>query len=225
MERKETFVPGEHYHVFSRGTEKRKIFQSKSDYDRFLALLYILNQEKSFQLSQFLKRGERTPMDVFEKSRSKKLVTILSYSLMPNHFHLLIREDAEGGISKFMGRLLTAYSMYFNTKYDRSGSLFMHPFRSVWVADDIQFRHLFSYIHLNCLDLHQKNWKAEGSSDLREAEKFLHSYQYSSYLDLLLPHASRIEAKIIELNEIPELVRGKPLRIEEYEDWRTDPLS
>jgi len=96
--------------------------------------------------------------DIFEEPKEKYLVSIISYVLMPNHFHILVYENKEGGISKFMLRLLTAYSMYFNTKYKRSGPLFGHPFRSQHISNESQYLWIFSYIHLNPIGIIKKNF-------------------------------------------------------------------
>lgn len=219
MERKTPFVPGEYYHVFSRGVEKRDVFLSTADYERFLALLYILNQEKTFHISNFLSNRNRRIVDVFDIDRQGQLVSILAFSLLPNHFHLLIRENIDAGISKFMAKLLTAYSMYFNLKYDRSGPLFVKPFRSVYVDGDGHFRHLFSYIHMNCLDLHESSWKERGLSDHGRARDFLDTYRYSSYPDFVNDKSTRPEAEIIDPKAIPDFIWRTPLDIEEMEGW------
>ena len=136
MYRKAPFIENEHYHIYSRGVEKRKIFLNTKDYNRFVALLYIMNQNISFRMDNFLRNGEKDLGEIFKEKRGETLVSILGYCLMPNHFHIILYEHTEGGISKFMGKLLTAYSMYFNTKYERSGPLFTHPFRSEHIKDE-----------------------------------------------------------------------------------------
>ncbi|HEY4489802.1 MAG TPA: transposase [Candidatus Paceibacterota bacterium] len=209
MDRKFNFAPGEYYHVFSRGVEKRKIFLTKGDYDRFLALLYILNQNASFVIGNYLKSGKSLDR-IFDEKREKTLVTILSYCLMPNHFHLLIREDKENGISKAMGKILTGYSMYFNKKYDRTGPLFVKPFRAVHVNNDNHLKHLFAYIHLNCLDLCEAHWKKEGIKNHKVAESFLNKYKFSSYSNNL---------PIIDFEVISSVISRTPLDIREYEEW------
>ena len=217
MERKVNFVVGEHYHIFSRGTEKRKVFIDEKDYQRFQALLYILNQDNTFHLSQFLKRGQKNILEVYGLNRSKNLVNILAYSLMPNHFHILLEETVKGGISKFMGKLLTAHSMYFNTRYERSGSLFLHPFRSVHIKDDIHFKYLFSYIHLNCLDIVDMKWKLKGIDDKKTSDNFLRNYKYSSYPDFIESINQRQEFNII--NKSCEFLPYGALDIEDFELW------
>ena len=130
MYRKTPFAKNEYYHIYSRGVEKRKIFLNTKDYRRFMALLYIMNQESQFKMENFLRSSKNNLSCIFEEKREKTLVSILGYCLLPNHFHIILYESDEGGVSKFMGKLLTAYSMYFNTKYERSGPLFTKPFIS-----------------------------------------------------------------------------------------------
>ena len=218
MERKVKFVPDEYYHLFSRGVEKRKIFLDKKDYDRFLALLYILNQEDHFHVSNFLNKGQKNILDLYKQERGQPLVSILAYSLMPNHFHLVVQEIIEGGISTFMMKLLTACSMYFNTKYERSGSLFVHPFRSEHIGDDAYFRYLFAYVHLNCIELFEKGWKENGIKNQKRAKEFLENYRYSSYQDLSLL-TNRPEARILDMDNLPEEVSRVTLDIREYQKW------
>src|SRR3989338_7198126 len=115
MYRKTPFVEKNYYHVYSRGVEKRKIFMNTRDYERFMVLLYAMNQDAPFVIGNFLRDKQKSLKDIFTEKREKTLVSILGYCLMPNHFHLILNEHTEGGISKFMGKFLTAYSMYFNT--------------------------------------------------------------------------------------------------------------
>ena len=206
MERKIKFVPEEYYHLYSRGVEKRKIFLDHKDYERFLSLLYIMNQDAPFHFANFLKYHKIG--EIFNEERDKPLVSILSYVFMPNHFHILAYEHTEGGISKFMMRLLTAYSMYFNTKYERSGPLFMHPFRSQHISGESQFLWIFSYIHLNPLKvLKGKNTPTH----------LLQSYRYSSYSDY--EGIERIEVKILDLSLIPDFLLKTSLNIKTYKKW------
>lgn len=218
MERKVSFAPNEYYHIFSRGVEKRKIFIEKNDYSRFIALLYIQNQNGNFHFRDFFRENEKHKnlKKIFNEKRNKMLVSILSYSLMPNHFHFVIRENEDGGISKFMGKLLTGYSMYFNKKYGRSGPLFVRPFRSVHIDNDPQFMHIFSYVHLNPLDLIESGWKENGIKNIKKAYDFLRKYEYSSYPDYL--GDKRLETKIIDYDESAPVSREK-LDLPEYEKW------
>lgn len=217
MERKIKFAKGEFYHVFSRGVEKRKIFLNAKDYERFLSLLYILNQNKPFHTKTFLQRKKNLFENIFEEKRKDTITPILCYSLLPNHFHLLLFEKNEGGISKFVGKLLTGYSMYFNKKYERSGPLFIHPFRSVHVSDDSQFRYLFNYIHLNPIDLMKKNMKLE----IKNAKQFIDNYKYSSFCDFSKANHYRPQEVIIDKTLVPEDIPLPTSEIDWFKKWVT----
>lgn len=218
MERKVKFIPEEYYHLFSRGVEKRKIFLDRKDYERFLALLYILNQEEHFHVSNFLNKGQKNILDLYKQKRGKLLVSILAYALMPNHYHLVVQEIKEGGISIFKMKLFTAYSMYFNKKYERSGPLFVHPFRSEHIGDDAYFRYLFAYIHLNCIELFEREWKESGIKNYKGAKEFLENYRYSSYQDFC-GFSDRPESQIVDLKKLPESISRATLDIREYQKW------
>ncbi|MFA6524458.1 MAG: transposase [Candidatus Paceibacterota bacterium] len=185
MERKENFIQGELYHIYNRGVEKRIIFQGVSDYKRFLALLYIANSENTVQLrNDFLKTNSLD--EIFEKDRGKQLVAIGAYCLMPNHFHLLLTPLIDGGISKFMLKLQTGYSMYFNKKNDRVGALFQGIFKSQHISDDIYLKYIYAYIHLNPAKLKNSNWKTQSKSFLNQLKNFIAEYSYSSLKEYIL---------------------------------------
>jgi putative transposase len=104
---------------------------------------------------------------------------------MPNHFHLIIKQKEDGGISNFMHKLGTGYSTYFNQKYGRIGSLFQGRFKAVLVENNEYLSYLHYYIHLNPLDLIEPEWKTGKFNDLNKAIEFLESYRWSSYLDYI----------------------------------------
>lgn len=216
MYRKTAFAIGEHYHIYSRGVEKRKIFMNTKDYDRFVALLYIMNQDASFRMDNFLQIKKNNLKEIFKEEKSKTLVSILGYCLMPNHFHLILYEHREGGISKFMGKLLTAYSMYFNTKYERSGPLLTRPFRSEHIGKESQYMYIFSYIHLNPISIIDKRWKEDGVKNKKEAEAYLEQYQFSSYKDFL--EDDRPEKTIINFSMVPEYIKRMKLDFKTQEE-------
>ena len=139
--RKEKFVTGEYYHVYNRGVDKRSIIQDQSDCQRFLQGLTEFNTLEPIG-------------SIFENSYKKdrpnsNLVDIVAFCLNPNHFHLLLFAKIDDGISKFMHRLSTGHTKYFNEKYVRSGSLFQGVFKARHVSDDEYFLYLSAYINLN----------------------------------------------------------------------------
>ncbi len=110
------------------------------------------------------------------------MVDIGAYCLMPNHFHLLVRAKDDNGVTIFMKKLLTGYSMYFNKKQNRSGSLFEGTFKASHIDNNEYLKYLFAYIHLNpvkTVDPH--NWESKIIIDARFAQQFLDKYEYSSY--------------------------------------------
>jgi REP element-mobilizing transposase RayT len=139
------FYTGGYYHVYSRGSEKRVIFLDKADKGRFL--------------------------DRLEEYKNLHNVKIIAYCLMPNHYHLLIQQNSDEAISKFISRLNLAYAMYFNKRYERVGPLFQGRFKAKHVETDEYLLHLSRYIHLNPLS--------------HLGERGLRNYHWSSLKDYL----------------------------------------
>ena len=137
-----------------------------------------------------------------EIDRGETLVDIGSYCLMPNHFHLLIREKMENGISLFMEKLSTAYSMYFNKKNERTGGLFEGTFKAIYANDDDYLKYLFTYIHLNPVKMIEPDWKELGIKDKSRAGIFLRNYLFSSYADYV--GIKRAESAVLNKKAFPE---------------------
>jgi len=204
--RKQTFVPDEYYHLYNRGTEKRVIFLSKQDYDHFLFLMYVCNTEKSIILRNINKNFDR----------GETIVNIGLFCLMPNHFHILIKEKMEGGISTYLRKLLTAYSMYFNKKYKRTGKLYEGVFKSVHINNDNQLKYIYSYIHLNPAKLKDKNWKENKERNIKALLKYVFSYPYSSFKEYL-----NSKFKIINPSEFPNYFENPNDHKRELFEWLT----
>lgn len=99
--------------------------------------------------------------------------------------------------------------MYFNTKYERSGPLFTHPFRSEHINNESQYMYIFSYLHLNPLSIINKEWKENGIKNKKGAKEFLEKYQFSSYQDFL--ENNRPESLIIDFSLIPKYIKNMEL--------------
>jgi putative transposase len=213
MERKFSFSVDEYYHVYSRGTERREIFLDANDKERFVKLLFVLNSGRQFKF--------RDVKDISYSNiqRGNPRTAIGAFCLMPNHFHLLLRETEEKGISIFMGKLLTAYSMYFNKKYKRTGGLFESTFRAEHADNDNYLKYLFAYIHLNPVKLIEPEWKEKGIKNRIFAEEYLKKYRYSSYEDYM--GADREEGMILTKESFPEYFEHP----REFKDFITDWLT
>lgn len=149
--RKFPLITGEVYHVFNRGVNKLPTFTCKREYDRAVMasdLYRFVNP--GFCLSRYAGFACDKQLEVKRIAEEKgTLVDILAYCLMPNHFHFLLRQNIDGGISRFLGNLQNSLTKFFNLRNERQGSLFMTPFKALRVKDDNEMLHVNRYIHLN----------------------------------------------------------------------------
>ncbi len=199
MERKINLEIGEFYHVYNRGVDKRTIFKNTGDYQRFMVLLYIANSDKALHISDYNKHNFFE--EIFKKDRGEQLVAIGAYCLMPNHFHLLLTPLVDGGISKFMLKLQTGYSMYFNKKNDRTGALFQGAFKSQHINKNRYLMHIYSYIHLNPAKLQNIDWKTQKKTYLKTLKNYLITYPYSSLQEYLKGDYKIIDPKSFPINK------------------------
>ncbi len=143
--RKIPFVNGEYYHVLNRGVAHIPIFNNKRGYEQFTkTMLYYQIENPKPRLSYFSPKSPLLNVD-------KKIVEIVCYCLMPNHFHFLLRQVREGGISEFISKLSNSYTKYFNIKNKRIGPLFQGEFKAIHIETNEQLIHLSRYLHLNPL--------------------------------------------------------------------------
>jgi putative transposase len=153
---------------------------------------------------------------MLEKDRGEPLVSIGAYCLMPNHFHLLLTPLVDGGISKFMLKLQTGYSMYFNKKNDRVGALFQGVFKSQHMDDDIYLRYIYSYIHLNPAKLKNSEWKTQPKSFLNQLKKFIAEYPYSSLQEYLSENYKILNSKPFPVDR--EHIANYSLMIDDFSE-------
>ncbi|MEK7228286.1 MAG: transposase [Patescibacteria group bacterium] len=204
MLRKDPFVTGEYYHIYNRGVDKRVIFKSEKDSKRFVMLLYISNSnsEKKFRLDNLINQQRKTFSEVLLIDKGESLVSVGAWCLMPNHFHIILKQEVDGGITSFMKKLGTAYSMFFNIKYKRQGALFGGPFKSKLIGvDDAYLRHLLAYLHLNPLEIQFPSWDTKLRLKNQKMKDFLKSYDYSSYQEYL--GGERVEQGILNKEAFP----------------------
>ena len=102
MLRKDPFITGEYYHLYNRGIDKRIIFKSKYDFERFIMLIYISNSQEEFKLNNLINQQKKSFFEVMILDKGKPLVSIGAWCLMANHFHILVRQEIDSGITKFM---------------------------------------------------------------------------------------------------------------------------
>lgn len=158
------YTPNTAFHVYNRGVEKRRIFEDAQDYERFIRYLDIY-----LSPPQIIHQNEPLLRSNLVKNNLHGAVSLIAFCLMPNHFHLLLHQKEKDGITRLLKQISTAYSMYFNKRYDRTGALFQGTFKGAPVSDDKQILYLTRYIHKHPLE--------RGAS--------LKDFRWSSYLAYL----------------------------------------
>ncbi len=185
--KKPLFLNDHIYHIFNRGVEKRDIYMDERDYVRFIHGLYEFNNEKQVVNLNYYFNSKTRSVEKRSLKRDrdlrKLLVQILVFTLMPNHYHLLLRQTSDNGIVRFMQKLGTGYTNYFNKKYERVGGLFQGRFKAVEIGRKSHLIHLPHYIHTNPLDL---NYRYRGVLQYAPASiDFLEGYRWSSFPDYM----------------------------------------
>ncbi len=189
------FEIGGVYHLFNRGYDKRQIYLDDNDYLRFIECLYYFNTQDEVSVRirdvrqvESSKAYSRTfQRDPKQAKKWKPLVELMGFTLMPNHYHLIVREIVQGGISLYMQRMGNGYTGYFNIKYDRGGTggIFQSRYRCVRIESDSQLVNIFSYVHTNPVELIESRWKDLIVKNPHGAVDWLERYWQSSYLDYI----------------------------------------
>lgn len=170
------FINDYFYHIYNRGSEKRSIFENQRDYQIFLKTL------KYYQIEGPKPRFSKFPsLAVTELDENRKLVEILTYCLMPNHFHLLLKQVRDKGVTEFLSNLSNSYTRHYNTKYSRVGHLFQSEFKAVIMESNEQLIHVSRYIHLNPI--------------VSGIVKNLEQYEWSSYPEYTNSHIPELCSK------------------------------
>lgn len=182
--RKIELANNEYYHIYNRGVDKRKIFMNDKDYKRFITTIILSNdiniglmqkhrdmKRNMASLTKSLKLPKAKPSVIIEKTSA--IVDIITYCLNPNHYHFILKQKENKGVERFMHKLGTSYTMYFNKKYKRSGSLFQGPFKAVHISSNKQLLHLSAYVNKNYF-IHgygKKDWKYSSLLEYASGEK------------------------------------------------------
>lgn len=177
------------YHALNRGVDKRTIFLDDQDRARFVHDMYEFNDavsaEKTYRSFDHSMMGDIVSPPSLIPRRRERIVDIHGWCLMGNHYHLLLSERKEGGISMFLRKLNVGYAKYFNERYSREGTLFQGRTKKVHIASHAHFLHILHYIHLNPLDFvkETEDWRKFSIRNAKKALAQLDAYRWSSYLD------------------------------------------
>lgn len=175
------------YHILNRGVDKRNIFLDSQDYVRFVHNLYEFND--TAPALEFTRRNIYNQNVGPRRSHIReRLVEIHGWVLMKNHYHLLLSELTEGGLTRFLMKLNVGYAKYFNERYTRTGTLFQGRTKKILIEHDAHFLYILHYVHLNPLDYLKgaTAWRERDKSfikNTKEALEYLNEYRWSSYLD------------------------------------------
>lgn len=192
--RKTVLANDQIYHIYNRGIDHKSVFTTKWEFQRAVnTLSFYRFASLPFRFSQLLKlpHGDRIKILDDLKKENSKLVEIICFCLMPNHFHFVLKQLQDGGISKFISNFTNSYTKYFNTKHERIGHLFEGLFKSVLVESDEQLIHVSRYIHLNPIT----------SFIIKLGD--LENYSWSSFPEYLDLTQDQFCQKEIVLNQFP----------------------
>ncbi len=177
------------FHLLNRGVDKRQIFLDNQDRARFVHDLYEFNDKPSAANTRRRMSSDSPESIMFDlRSRTSvrdRLVDIHGWCIMGNHYHLLVSEIAEDGITAFIRKLNIGYAKYFNERYKRVGTLFQGRTKRIHINNDAHFLHILHYIHLNPLDFLKgaESWRTLEIKSTKNALRHLENYRWSSYLD------------------------------------------
>lgn len=179
---------GEIYHIYNRGVEKRRVFLNDEDRFRFIHDLFEFNDvEPAPNLAYHIghKQSKEVGLPKVGRKKRRLIVELMAFCLMHNHYHLIVRQKIDNGITEFMRKLGTGYTNYFNQKYQRVGPLFQGKYKIVHLITEAHFIHLPYYVHLNPLDFITPSWRERKIENYKETISFLKKYRWSSLPDYL----------------------------------------
>lgn len=163
---------GGFYHVYNQGVDKREVFMDPLDSFRFIKALEYFNTTGStkfyelFRDEHGLVPREQLLVTKTKSKKHKKLVSIVAFCCNPDHFHIVLKQESKDGVSIFMKKMAVGYTNYFNSRYERSGSLFAGRYKSQEVKNDADLQYISAYVNLNN---HVHDIPAEISSVVRSS--------------------------------------------------------
>lgn len=192
------------YHVYNKTIEGKKILINNNICQRLLDLIqYYRSSQSILRFSKFQKLTE-----VFKNSYERRIfdkrafrISILSYCLMPTHYHFLLKQNIKNGISIFISQIQNSFTKYYNTKNKRIGPIFLHRFKSKPIQSEEQLKHVSRYIHLNPY-----------SDGLVSNDNDLMHYPWSSFHD----YVSETKEQICETEYFISLFNNKRERYKKF---------
>ena len=147
------YIENSYYHVYNRGVDKQNMFIEDIDYRIFLKYLKEALSEPIKKKKAVDVQGRSFNAIEYQVKNFEKTISLIAFCLMPNHFHLLIKQHQKYSMESFMRSLSTRYVSYFNKKHERVGPLFQGRYKAALVTSDKYLLHLSRYIHLNPMEI------------------------------------------------------------------------
>jgi len=179
--RVEPYTVGSYLHVIKRGARGMNIVREESDKWRFLKSLYLLNDNFLDHNWMISTKDEDMFYRPEEWPERKPIVEVVAYTLLPNHFHLLLKETNEGGVSQFMKKIGQSMTNHANIKYEETGSLFQGAFKSKTCTEDTYLRYLFAYVMVkNTFEMYPEGGLVGAQNNFEDAWQWGSKYPFSS---------------------------------------------
>lgn len=219
--KKPTLVNDEIYHITSRTVGDTIVFDDEKDFYRGIFSIYEFNNKNYVSIWKrrrkiaIEKRQRPTLPDYIRPDKRDRFVDVLSFSFMPNHLHLILKQLKNNGISEFMKKVNGGYAKYFNEKHKRNGHLF-NKFRAVHIKDDQQLRIAFVYVHTNLISLIEPGWKEKGIKNPKKVINFLENNKKHSYMDYL---GKKAFPSVTQRDFLLELMGGENNCKSAVDDW------
>lgn len=177
------FQTGDYCHVFNRGAGKQPIFYDQYDFRRFYQSLFLFNSTKFKNPGGNTEMRDEILLQMIDKTEVDRdpFVEIISYCLLSNHFHLLLKQKRPEGIPIFLHKLSMGYSKYFNLRHKRTGTLYEGTYKAILIEKEEHLERLPRYIHLNALDTTSIDWRTSPINNWGQIKKILNSYPWSSH--------------------------------------------
>ncbi len=207
--RKIKFANGEFYHIFNRGVDKRIIFTNQREMQRFFQSMDEFNTIRPTggiyaNSLHFKKNNPRS------RASRERLVNFVCYCLNPNHYHFILEQIADRGIEKFIHRLATGHTKYFNARHKRSGVLFQGKYKAVHIETNGQLLHTSVYVNLN-FKIHQPRSSASSVQALSSWDEYIGKtkFNFCQKDDVLGQFKNKKEYKEFAERTLPSILERK----------------
>lgn len=219
--RKHPWVTGEYYHIYNRGVDKRDIFMSKDDLERFALSVKEFNTIKPIGSIQgrLKDKSDSDRLNIatvgnFYIEDNKPLVSVVNFSFLPNHFHFILKQEVDGGVSEFVKRLSGGYTTYINQTYKRSGALFQGRFKSCIIDNEQYLIKIRPYANMNDLvhdiPVNKKHLVRTSSIEYDSMNFDIVSRKEAEVLLKFYGSSENFRKECLEIIDIIRLERGKP---------------